>query len=121
MDIYQNDEERQQIVGLALMVADGASAAGPNTARILAHEVRTLRKELESVNTQVKGVFTKEFSVFTKEFNAELLERTQECDRLRATIKRVEELCDEWEEEDREAMNAHDAAAAVRRRLKGSV
>lgn len=46
MDIYRNDEERQMIVGLALMVADGDRAAGPNTARILAHEVRTLRKEL---------------------------------------------------------------------------
>lgn len=42
----------------------------------LAAEVRALREELASENSEARRIFT-------SEFKAELLERTQECDRLR--------------------------------------
>lgn len=61
---------------LAHYAEDAQCAIERNCAGILAAEVRALREELASENSEARRIFT-------KEFQAELLERTQECDRLR--------------------------------------
>lgn len=48
----------------------------------LANEVRALREEAASENSEARRIFT-------REFKAELLERTQECDRLREDVART--------------------------------
>lgn len=78
----------------------------------LAAEVRALREELASENSEARRIFT-------SEFKAELLERTQECDRLRATIARVEARADVWAASSRK-WNGLGCAQDVRVALKGT-